>query len=79
MATDMEKEYDDPVTGTVTQFIVDKYETSYRDGFIIMKMWDESAHAYLASVRTEDALRMATHIRDIAVDDLEGEAAEAAL
>ena len=75
----MKKEYGDPVIEAVTQFTVDKYETSYGDGFIIMKMWDESAHAYIASVRTEDALCMATRIRDIAVDDLEGEAAEGAL
>jgi hypothetical protein len=75
----MEKEYGGSVADATTRFIVDKYETSYGDGFIIMSMWDENGHAYMASVRTEDALRMATQIRDIAVDDLEGEAAEGAL
>lgn len=75
----MEKEYGTSVTEVVTQFIVDKYETSYADEFIVINMWDENGRAYLASVRTEDALHMATCIRDIALDELEGEAAEGAL
>jgi len=77
--TEMEREYGEPVVEAVTRFIVDKYETGYGDGFIIMNMWDEDGRAYTASIRTEDALRMATHIRGIAVDELEGEAAEAAV
>jgi len=67
------------VAEPISQLMCGKCETRCVYGFIIPKMWDESAHAYMASVRTEDALRMATRIRDIAVDDLEGEAAEAAL
>jgi hypothetical protein len=73
----MKKEYGSSVT--VTEFIVDECQTSYKDGFVVMSMWDESGHAYMASVPTEHALRIATHIRDIAEDELEGEAAEGAL
>ena len=57
----------------------EQYETSYADGFIIVNMWDENGRAYMASIPTEDALRMATYIHGIAVDELEGEAAEGAL
>ena len=77
--TEMEREHGGPVVEAVTRFIVDKYETSYGDGFIILNMWDENERAYVASIRTEDALRMATYIRGISVDELEGEAAEGAL
>jgi hypothetical protein len=77
--TEMEREHGGPVIEAVTRFIVDKYETSYGDGFIIVNMWDENGRAYVASIRTEDALRMATYIRDVSVDELEGEAAEGAL
>jgi hypothetical protein len=77
--TEMEREHGGPVIEALTRFIVDKYETSYEDGFIIMNMWDENGCAYMASIRTEDALRMATFIHGIAVDELEGEAAEGAL
>jgi hypothetical protein len=72
-------EHGGPVIEAVTRFIVDKHETSYGDGFIIMNMWDETGRAYAASIRTEDALRMATYIQGIAADELEGEAAEGAL
>ena len=75
----MEREHGGPVIEAVTRFIVDKYETSYGDGFIIMNMWDGDGRVYMASIRTEDALRMATYIHGIAVDELEGEAAEGAL
>jgi hypothetical protein len=75
----MGREHGGPVIEAVTRFIVDKYETSYGDGFIIMNMWDESGRAYTASIRTEDALRMATLIHRIAADEVEGEAAEGAL
>jgi len=75
----MEREHGDPVVEAATRFIVDKYETSYVDGFIIMNMWDEDGRAYMASIPTEDALRIATYIRGIAVDELEGEAAEGAV
>jgi hypothetical protein len=75
----MERENGGPVIEAVTRFIVDKHETSYGDGFIIMNMWDETGRAYVASIHTEDALRMATYIRAIAADELEGEAAEGAL
>jgi len=75
----MEKEHGGPAIEAVTRFIVDKYETSYGDGFIIMNMWDADGRAYVASIRTEDALRMATYIHGVAVDELEGEAAEGAL
>jgi hypothetical protein len=77
--TEMEREHGRPVIEAVTRFVVDRYETSYGDGFIIMNMWDENGRAYVASIRTEDALRMATYIHGIAVDELEGEAAEGAL
>lgn len=75
----MEKKHGGPVIEAVTRFIVDKYETSYGDGFIIMNMWDADGRAYVASIRTEDALLMATYIHGVAVDELEGEAAEGAL
>jgi len=75
----MEREHGDPVIEAAARFIVDKYETSYGDGFIILNMWDEDGRAYTASIRTEDALRMATLIHGIAADELEGEAAEGAL
>jgi len=75
----MQREYGGPVIEAVTRFMVDKYETSYGDGFIIMNMSDENGRAYIASIRTEDALRMATVIHGIAVDELEAEAAEGAL
>ena len=75
----MQREYGGPVIEAVTRFMVDKYETSYGDGFIIMNMWDENGRSYIASIRTEDALRMATVIHGIAVDELEAEAAEGAL
>ena len=75
----MEREYGGPIIEPVTPLIVDKHETSYGDGFIIVNMWDENGRAYVASIRTEDALRMATYIRDVSVDELEGEAAEGAL
>jgi hypothetical protein len=77
--TEMEREHGGPVVEAVTRFVVDKYETSYGDGFINMNMWDENGRAYMASIRTEDALRLATHIHGIAVDELEGEAAEGSL
>ena len=76
---EMEREHGGPVIEAVTRFIVDKYETSYEDGFIIMNMWDETGRAYMASIPTQDALRVATFIHGIAVDELEGEAAEGAL
>ena len=44
-----------------------------------MNMWDETGRAYMASIPTQDALRVATFIHGIAVDELEGEAAEGAL
>jgi len=75
----MEREYGGPVIEAVTSFIVDKYETSYEDGFIVVNMWDESGRAYLASIPTQDALRIATYIHSIAADELEAEAAEGAL
>jgi hypothetical protein len=75
----MKRENGSPAAEAVTRFIVDKYETSYGDGFIIVNMWDENGRAYVASIRTEDALHMATYIRDVSVDELEGEAAEGAL
>jgi hypothetical protein len=77
--TEMEREHGDPVIEAVARFIVDKYETSYGDGFIIVNMWDENGRAYMASIPTEDALRIATYIHAIALDELEGEAAEGAL
>jgi hypothetical protein len=77
--TEMEREHGDPVIEAVARFIVDKYETSYGDGFIIVNMWDENGRAYMASIPTEDALRIATYIHGIAGDELEGEAAEGAL
>jgi hypothetical protein len=79
METEMDREDGRPVTEAVTRFIVDKYETSYEDGFIIMNMWEENGRAYVASIPTQDALRMATYIHGIAVDELEGEAAEGSL
>jgi hypothetical protein len=75
----MEREDGGLVTEAVTRFMVDKCETSYEDGFIIMNMWEENGRAYVASIPTQDALRMATYIHGIAVDELEGEAAEGAL
>jgi hypothetical protein len=75
----MEGEHRGPVVEAVTRFIVDKCETSYEDGFIVMNMWDEDGRACVASIHTEDALRMATYIHSIAADELEGEAAEGAL
>jgi len=75
----MEREHGGPVAEAVTRFIVERYETSYSDGFIIMNMWDEDGHAHMASIHTEDALRMAAYIHSIAADELEGETAEGAL
>lgn len=40
---------------------------------------DENGRAYMASIPTQDALCMATFIHGIAVDELEGEAAEGTL
>lgn len=77
--TEMEREHGGPVIEAVTRFIVDKYETSYADGFIIVNMRDENGRAYMASIPTEDALRIAAYIHAIALDELEGEAAEGAL
>ena len=77
--TETEREHGGPVIEAVTRFVVDRYETSYGDGFIIMNMQDENGGAYMASIRTEDALRMATYIHGIAVDELEGEGTEGAL
>jgi hypothetical protein len=77
--TEMEREHGGPVIEAVTRFIVNRYETSYGDGFIIVNMWDENGRAYMASIPTEDALRIATYIHGIAGDELEGEAAEGAL
>jgi hypothetical protein len=77
--TEMEREHGGPVIEAVTRFIVNRYETSYGDGFIIVNMWDENGCAYMASIPTEDALRIATYIHGIAGDELEGEAAEGAL
>jgi hypothetical protein len=78
--TEMERQHGGPVISeAVTRFIVDKYETSYADGFIIVNMWDEDGRAYMASIPTEDSLRIATYIHAIALDELEGEAAEGAL
>ena len=50
--TEMEREHGGPVIEAVTRFIVDKYETSYGDGFIIVNMWDENGRAYMASIPT---------------------------
>ena len=75
----MEREHGGQIAEALTRFIVEKYETSYGDGFIIMNMWDEDGRAYMASIRTEDALRMAAYIHSIAADELQGEAAEGAL
>jgi hypothetical protein len=46
--TEMEREHGGPVIEAVTRFIVDKYETSYGDGFIIVNMWHENGRAYPA-------------------------------